>query len=531
MAANLWLTSGGSHHLPPMEAQQNVNHASLSGRPALEMRLPATLTLPMPDALATKRPIGWMLALIATLAVASRLVWFGDQAPDYDEQLYSLIGQRMLAGDLPYVDLWDRKPWGLFALFALAHAVGGPGALAYQVMAALFAVAGAWLVFALARRLVDDVTACGAAIAYPALLYAYGSLAGQSEAFLLPFTLGMMWLVADMPQGRPLAKALAAMLLGGLALQIKTTALPQCVALGLAALWQLRALGSVRLAGLALIFAVLGLLPTALVATWYADQGQFGWFWFALTGSNIARVTDTGERFLLAHLPPLAPLLAVTAGGLYAAWRLNPPRDRGLYRLVCWWSVGVLAGIYLPNHVTVYYFAAFVPCALLLATPLIDRMAPTGWIPLAALLGASALLLNVPRHLDETRMGRASLDRLATTIRPHVGPAGPCLLVFDGPTALYRLTDSCLPSRVVYPDHWNHIMERDSLGIDRMAELRRVLAARPGAIVTGDDPVAVQDPQVQALIQEALAREYRLAASGRIRSRTYHAWVRRDQRS
>ena len=138
---------------------------------------------------------GWLLALIALVAIASRLVWLGDQAPDYDEQLYSLVGQRMLQGDMPYVDLWDRKPLGLFALFALAHAIGGPDAMAYQVLAALFAAAGGWLVFALARKLVDDVSACGAGLAYPSLLYAYGSLSGQSEVFLVPLTLGMVWLV------------------------------------------------------------------------------------------------------------------------------------------------------------------------------------------------------------------------------------------------------------------------------------------------------------------------------------------------
>lgn len=471
---------------------------------------------------------GWLLALIALVAIASRLVWLGDQAPDYDEQLYSLVGQRMLQGDMPYVDLWDRKPLGLFALFALAHAIGGPDAMAYQVLAALFAAAGGWLVFALARKLVDDVSACGAGLAYPPLLYAYGSLSGQSEVFLVPLTLGMVWLVADMPRGKPVTKALAAMLLAGLALQIKTTAAPQCLALGLAALWQLRPLGPARLAGLALAFAALGALPTALVAAFYAAHGGFDWFWFATTASNVARVSATGERFIVQHLSALAPLLAITLGGLYAAWRLNPPRDRAFYLLLCWWSLGVLAGIYLPNKVNLYYFAAFVPCALLLACPLIDRTSRMRWVPLAVLLGASALLLNVPRHLEESRTGRASLVHLAAAIRPHVGPQGPCLLVFDGPTALYRLTGSCLPSRIVYPDHWNDALERDSLGIDRLAELRRVLAQQPGAIVTGDDPVARQDPQVQALIQATLARHYRHQTEGKIRSRTYHVWVRRS---
>ena len=76
---------------------------------------------------------------IALLAILVRLPFLGDPAPDYDEQLYSLIGERMLHGDLPYIDLWDRKPFGLFALFAALHWIGGPSPQAYQI-AAMFAV-------------------------------------------------------------------------------------------------------------------------------------------------------------------------------------------------------------------------------------------------------------------------------------------------------------------------------------------------------------------------------------------------------
>ena len=75
----------------------------------------------------TKSEARWLAPLVLALAVvATRAIWLGDPAADYDEQLYSLIGLRWLDGALPYADLWDRKPAGLFALFAMAHAVGGP---------------------------------------------------------------------------------------------------------------------------------------------------------------------------------------------------------------------------------------------------------------------------------------------------------------------------------------------------------------------------------------------------------------------
>ena len=104
---------------------------------------------------------GTILALgfVLLVAIASRVVWFGDPFAGSDEQLYSFIGWRLAEGELPYVYWWDRKPFGLFAIFAVAHAIGGGSALAYQMLALAFAFAGGLLVYALARKLVDRFTA------------------------------------------------------------------------------------------------------------------------------------------------------------------------------------------------------------------------------------------------------------------------------------------------------------------------------------------------------------------------------------
>ena len=68
-----------------------------------------------------RRDILAPLAVFVLVALATRAPWFGDPVADFDEQIYSLIGWRMNHGDLPFVEVWDRKPFGLFALFAIAH--------------------------------------------------------------------------------------------------------------------------------------------------------------------------------------------------------------------------------------------------------------------------------------------------------------------------------------------------------------------------------------------------------------------------
>lgn len=468
----------------------------------------------------------WSIAVIALVALATRLVWLGDPAADFDEQLYSLIGAHILDGQLPYVDLWDRKPFGLFALYALAHVVGGPGPLAYQVMAAGFVAAGGWLVYTLARRQVDRVSACGAALLYPLLSYAFGAYSGQSELFFVPLLLGMVAWVGDLDRGRAMLRASGAMLLGGLALQIKYTVAPACALAGMVALWRFRHEAPARIAARALVFATLGLLPTLAVAVFYAARGQFDAFVFANFVSIFERLPAPGGRLDPRFLAPLAPLALLMAGGLYAAARLSRPRNPARYALTAAFAVAVLAGIMLPGTVYIYYFVAIVPFAILLALPLLDRRGALAWIPLALVLAGGVALLNLPRHLPEARHDRAAVARFARVIAAHVGAKRDCLLVFDGPTALYRMTGSCLPGRVVYPDHLNNALETPALGLDQSGEVARILAARPGAIVTADRPVTQQNPVAAGLVAQALAARYRPLGTVELRGRTYRAWAR-----
>src|SRR5690606_3890557 len=112
---------------------------------------------------------------------------------------------------------------------------------------------------------------------YLLFLALYGSQSGQTEAFHTPMMLAMLWLVRDDRHPQAAKRAALAMLIGGLALQIKYTVLPQCLFFGSWALigeWR-RGAGLPRLAERAALFAALGVLPTALVGLFYLWRGHF----------------------------------------------------------------------------------------------------------------------------------------------------------------------------------------------------------------------------------------------------------------
>ena len=134
-----------------------------------------------------------------------------------------------VSGQLPFVDLWDRKPFGLFLLFGLADASGLPAPWSYQLFATIFIVLGALLLRRLALLLVDTTTAGVLAVLYIVLMTIYGSHSAQTEIYHVPAMLGMALLVRDTSHPEALKRACIAMAIGGVALQVKYTVVPQCL--------------------------------------------------------------------------------------------------------------------------------------------------------------------------------------------------------------------------------------------------------------------------------------------------------------
>lgn len=470
------------------------------------------------------------LAVFVIVTLATRAPWFTDPVADFDEQIYSLIGWRMTYGDLPFVKVWDRKPFGLFAIFAAAHWLFGPEPLAYQLVACLFALGGAVLVYALARELVDRVSATIAGSLYLMLIAAYGSYSAQSEIFHVPLMLAMLWLVRDRTRAGASKRALLAMLLGGIALQIKYTVLPQCLFFGGYALYGEWRAGAApwQLAKRAAAYALAGILPTALVALLYLGTGHFQEFWFANFVSFFERTPAPGGRLRSDLFVALLPLALLIGLGLYAALRLNPPRDWRTYSLFAGWTLAALGSVLLPATIYLYYYGALVPAAVLMAVPLIDVRAPAKFLPAAALLFGAGYILDMPDRYAHSQNERRAEARLSAAIAPYVGARRDCLYVFDGPAELYRSTGTCRPTRYLYPDHLNNGLEIHSLEVDQPTEISRILATRPGVVVTANHPMTVQRKVNLALIRQTTQADYRPLITVSLHDREVTAWVRRD---
>jgi hypothetical protein len=485
-----------------------------------------TVTRPSGHAATTLRRL-LPIALLMLAAFAIRWPRLGDPAIDYDEQLYLLIGDGLRHGLLPYVDLWDRKPIGLFLIYAATRAFGSDGVLAYQLAATLCAGATAGLVRIMARRAAPPAAAFAAGLGYLLWLLPLGGEGGQSPVFYNLLT-ALAALAAfranDSRDPRSVLRlGLLAMAASGLALQVKYVHLPEGVAFGCWFLWRLRVCGlrpgALVVAGAATV--AVALLPTLAAIGAYAALGHLDAFWLANFVSIFRRAAlPAGTiRYNLGYLAIVtAPLVAALVAATCTAPRTF---DRMLTRIWCGAALAgfAMVGNYYPNYALPLMLPAFVAVA-----PLFARGLPG--FAAAGMLIAWPLAVHPPA-LAATRIDRAGIERLTAAVASYVSPAR-CLYVYDGPAILYLRSAGCRPTRFVYPDHLTNAAEAPALGVAAAAEEARILASRPAAIVTASMPLGLGFNETdRALARAALARDYVAIAAVPFATRTYYVHVLR----
>ena len=469
-------------------------------------------------------------AALLLIAIAVRCVDFGNPVIHVDEQYYLLIGDRMLHGALPYVDIWDRKPIGLFAIFAAIRLLPGDGILAYQLVATLFVAATAWLVQHGARRLgAPPLAAFVAGAAYVIWLPLLSGRGGQSPVFYNLFvtaaavlTLRLPALAAREAIGAIVRNGAAACLLAGLAIQTKYTPAIEGAFLGLAHLWYLRRAGAgwPLMVGAAALWLALGIAPTALVVAFYHAQGAaaFQAFWFANFESIFQRARYAYPIGLIARrLLGTNALLLVLTVCVALAWR---GRDE-MRRLAFGWLAAAVCGYLVLGTFFDHYALPLIAPMALLASVTFARHRRA----IVAALGIGLTLLVVRtalRHGDA-----AGAYRLAQVVEANNG--GACPYVFTGDSITYLLAHACLPTAYAFPSTLAYAPEQGATGIDEAGEVRRILGRRPPVIVRGSEPLAAWNEASRALVDAALARDYRPVFSTARDDYRLIVYLRRDR--
>ncbi|UYY60160.1 hypothetical protein [Sphingomonas sp. S2-65] len=449
--------------------------------------------------------------LLLAAAFLIRLPQFGNSLFGEDEQFYLLVGERMLHGSVPYVDIWDRKPFGLFALFASFWLINSDGFLVAQTAATLSAASTAFVIALIACRFTNVAAAAGAGIFYLLLLSVLGGDAAQTPVFYNLLIVTAAWLILPTNHAldgrQDMKRAMAAMLLCGIAIQIKTNAVFEGVCFGC---WlMVRMWGRVPVALLlqrATAFAVIGLAPTLMVAAGYAWIGHFDSWWFANMVSQLQKEGGLSPDALqrLLGLAPSLVMLAVV--GILGTLRLKPSGTRTF--LVAW-AMCAFADTFVLGNFWRHYTLPFTIPAAILSAPLF-AMPRVG---LAVFLSLSAWPLvdsQIFDRIDEAQ-GRDVLNTTLAAI-PSDAPTQ-CLLGYEVPAAYYVLTHACLVTPYLFIDQLRSSAEAPALPVPAHLALRQALQRRPGTILTvANSHWAMRNHTNDALLAKTLRQEYRLIA-------------------
>ena len=419
------------------------------------------------------------LALLALVATILRWSTFGDPNLTADEGFYHTVGLAMHHGALPYVDVWDRKPLGLFLLYWAITGIS-PAPIAYQIAACISATLTAFVIGAIARRWSGPQGAVLAGVAYLAWLTPLFGFGGQSPVFynLLIACAALLVLGAQpvLASGRRSKRAALAMLLAGMAITIKTSAAFEGAWLGLACLSATRQCNRplIWIVARAATWIMLGLGPSLAIALYYAAVGHWPEFWQAMVTANLTKGSDwlTSALRLAMLLRLLLPAVLAAAAGLL----LVPGERRGF--LTGWLVAALLGLVAVPNFYPHYALPLLVVlCAC--AAPLFNR--GVAGIIAAALVVGLALHAEPAFPPGQAARSEATFAALAAAVRAHDGGHG--LLVYAGPAQLYPLTGNRFPTPLAFETHLSQVTERNVSHLDTLAEMRRVIAARPGAVV------------------------------------------------
>ena len=480
----------------------------------------------------SKFRLSWLAFLVLTVFTFATRAWiFGDPVVNMDEQFYLMVGDRMLHGQWPYIDIWDRKPVGLFLIYAFANLVFPSAALGYQLLAALSASLTSYLLFVIARRLTSNVAALAGAAAYPAWLTVFGGIAGQSPVFYnLPMAAAAVLtlkIVAGSAGRRLTRHGGAIMLLTGVAIQIKYTAVFEGIFFGLTLLWAGRRDGRslAKLAGDGVVWIACALLPTLVALTAYLAAGHLQEFvqanFLSVLGDSNPSLPALGR--LAGLVFGLCPLLACC----WIAWRRRPARHEPANREVVWifaWAAASFTGFLAFGVWNDHYVLPLLPPLCLLTALGFGHL--TAWRRVAVgLVIGLGLVGGFARSVIDLQINgsKHQVTHLTALVQPHLGSR--CLYVNEDLSILYYLTQSCLPTRYVFPQHLALSRYENALGTDQMAELRRVLAHQPDVIVLSTDPDTETRFATRQLVQAELRKSYRIAGAAKVGQTTYAVYA------
>ncbi|MUG89405.1 glycosyltransferase family 39 protein [Bombella sp. ESL0385] len=480
----------------------------------------------------------WYFLYFCLLLVAylSRAAVLGNPFIFSDEEFYLFVGGRMLHGDLPYVDIWDRKPIGIFLIYEFFHLFGPYRIWAYQIGALLSAWLTSIFCFKIARSIAPIGGAFCAGCLYLTWIVGFGGAGGQTPIFYNTLVTGAVLLIVKYINEKSLNRldstACWVMILFGLAIQIKPTVVFEGVFAGLYLLWILykeQTKNWFSICAHAIAWCLIALLPTLAVITFYTSIHHLHEWWFANVNSIFLKSNTFYNNASLLRGPiHNALLIFVLYLGTFCLRLLLTDRKilSASNYFLAGWGIAALGGYLVFGCFDKHY-------ALPLFAPLFINAAPlwgSAIICVVSFINTTTTRSSSPRHFKigqliiiallivgvfETKKGVKSIRKQGS---PHdfmiisqlLSSDPGCIFNMRAPDILLDIIPYCPLTRLPFSNQLGTTIEKNALPMDPLPEIKHILSQSPLYILMDRDPYDDNiNPETEKFILGIINKSYK----------------------
>ena len=479
------------------------------------------------------RPVS-LVGLAALLL--SPVLWVG---PGFDGAVYTLAGVVIRGGHMPYTDLFDNKPPGIYLLNAAGQVVMpwfDPWVVSW-ILTFLFTAATVLVVDRLLRQRMSPVASflmsllCVTGIASHPI--ALGG--GLTESFaILPLVVALWAVSAPTPtQNRRTAASVGC--LSSLACLFSVQALPVAAILVLAAM--LVGAGPKEAARRAVAALGAGVVVPLAVAGWLVSRGALG---DAIDQVLIYNVSYRAASAGFGYVLPAAGLILGCLAIPIAISVVRMARDPRAFSRVLWlclaWIVAEVAILGYENRLFLHYLILLVPPAVIVSGPGFEWLAVTVRSPnrgprnlailLTAVAGCAFAVSGVTVAglaaitMDSAGKAEAVTQDTSGWIKSHT-PASATVFLWGNDTYIYLVAERGSYDRHVYQfpmvtaGYWS---------TDRTAAILAAWSSSPPAVIVETpgtvamfrpqpDPAAPPNYDTLAPLRDFVRAHYRLEAT------------------
>lgn len=326
------------------------------------------------------------------LSILLRLSAFFQSTFDHDESLYLLVANSLLQGNVPYTDVWDNKPPGIYFLYALGLLIFGNNIISIRFFTCILVGCTCFLLYCLGKKITNnEILGLIAGIIYAVFSLENGGLAANTEIFFTPFVvLGfyLLFCLEITPEKQISQQKITLISIGlslGIGLQIKQVVLFDFLAiliiLSLRLWWNKKSLTQPLIKEIVQCFTwlILGfIMPTILIIISFTIAGHFNEYWYANFTANSKRVGN--ESFAIMTLIYALFIQLKVNFFLWLCLILTPfymltasiKSRKELTYLTIWFIMSFL-GVAAPKSFFTHYFLQLLPSFSLISAYIITE--------------------------------------------------------------------------------------------------------------------------------------------------------------